>query len=113
VAQERAGLDSLKTGDLAAFAASAAEDAVFVDAHGPATKAEVLQHTAEFRLRDYTMDDIKFVPLSADSGLIVYTLTETGTSHGKEFAARVYVSSVWLTRGGKWMCVLSQETAAK
>jgi len=53
------------------------------------------------------------VPLSADSGLIVYTLTETGTSHGKEFAARVYVSSVWLTRGGKWMCVLSQETAAK
>ncbi|MGA2038887.1 MAG: nuclear transport factor 2 family protein [Bryobacteraceae bacterium] len=113
VAQERAGLDALKTGDLAAFAASTADEAVFVDAHGPATKAEVIEHTAEFRLHEYTMADVRFVPLSADSGLIVYTLTESGTSHGKEFAARVHVSSVWLKRGGKWQCVFSQETAAR
>src|ERR1700689_5190530 len=78
VAQERAGLDALKTGDLAAFAASTADDAVFVDAQGPASKAEVMQHTAEFRLHDYTMAGVKFVPLSKDSGLIVYTLTESG-----------------------------------
>jgi len=113
VAQERAGLDALKTGDLAAFGAATADDAVFVDAQGPASKAEVMQHTAEFRLRDYTMAGVRFFPLSADSGLIVYTLTESGTSHGKDFSARVHVSSVWQKRAGKWMCVFSQETAAK
>jgi uncharacterized protein (TIGR02246 family) len=113
VAQERAGLDALKTGDLTAFAASTAEDAVFVDAQGAATKAEVMQHTADFRLHDYTMADVRFVPLAAESGLIVYTLTESGASHGKEFSARVHVSSVWLKRDGRWMCVFSQETAAK
>jgi uncharacterized protein (TIGR02246 family) len=113
VAQERAGLEALKTGDLAAFAASTADEAVFVDAHGPATKAEVVEHTAAFRLTDYTMADVRFVPVTADSGLIVYTLTESGTSHGKEFTARVHVSSLWLKRGGKWLCAFSQETAAR
>ena len=113
VAQERAGLDALKTGDLTVFGASTADDAIFVDAHGPATKAEVMEHTAEFRLHDYTMADVKFIPLSADSGLIVYTLTESGASHGKEFTARVYVSSLWLKRDGKWLCEFSHETGAR
>jgi ketosteroid isomerase-like protein len=113
VAQERAGLEALKTGDLTTFGASTAEDAIFVDAHGPATKAEVMEHTAAFRLTDYTMADVKFRPLSAESGLIVYMLTESGTSHGKDFSARVYVSSLWRKRGGKWLCEFSQETGAK
>ena len=113
VAQERAELDSLKTGDLTAFANFLADDAVFVDAQGPAGKAEVVKHTADFRLHEYAMTAVRFVPLSADSGLIVYTMTESGTSHGKEFAARVHVSAVWLKRDGRWMCVFSQETAAK
>jgi hypothetical protein len=113
VAQERAGLDALKTGDLTVFGASTADDAIFVDAHGPATKAEVMEHTAESRLHDYTMADVKFIPLSADSGLIVYSLTESGASHGKEFTARVYVSSLWLKRDGKWLCEFSHETGAR
>jgi ketosteroid isomerase-like protein len=113
VAQERAELDSLKTGDMTAFANLLAEDAVFLDATGPAAKPEVVKNTAAFRLRDYSMSDIRFVPLSPDSGLIVYRMTESGTSHGKDFSAKVNVSALWVKRGGKWVCVFSQETAAK
>jgi uncharacterized protein (TIGR02246 family) len=112
-AQERAGLDALKTGDLTAFANSTADDAIFVDAAGPAGKAEVLKNTTNFRLSDYTMSDVRLVRLSRDSGLIVYRLAESGTSHGKEFTAKVNVSSLWLKRAGKWVCVFSQETGAK
>lgn len=113
VAQERAGLDALKTGDLKAFANSTAAEAIFVDAQGPAGKAEVMKNVAGFRLSDYTMSDIRFVPLSADSGLLVYQMAETGTSHGKDFTAKVNVSALWLKRGGKWLCVFTQETGAK
>jgi ketosteroid isomerase-like protein len=113
VAQERAGLDALKTGDMTAFANSTADDAIFVDAAGPAGKAEVLKNTANFRLTDYTMSDIRFVRLSRDSGLIVYRLAESGTSHGKEFTGKVNGSSLWLKRAGKWVCLFSQETGAK
>jgi hypothetical protein len=113
VTQERAGLDVLKTGELAPFDASIAEEAVFVDAHGPATKAEVVEHTAAFRLHDYSMADVRFVRLGAESGLIAYSLTECGTSHGHEFSAHVYVSAIWAKRDGKWQCLFSQETGAR
>jgi ketosteroid isomerase-like protein len=113
MAQERSGLDAQKTGDLATFGASTAEDAIFVDAHEPATKAEVIEHTAEFRLHEYTMADVRFIKPTPDSGLIVYTITESGSSHGKDFTARVHVSSLWLKRDGKWLCEFSHETGAR
>ena len=113
VAQERAGLEALKTGDVAAFGNTIAEEAVFVDASGPAGKAQVVKNVAGFRLREFSMTDIKFVQLSADTGLIVYVMDESGTTHGKEFSAKVHVASVWSKKSGKWLCEFSQETAAR
>jgi hypothetical protein len=53
------------------------------------------------------------VPISADTGLISYYVTEKGASHGKEFNAHVYVSALWTKRASGWVCLFSQETAAK
>ena len=84
-----------------------------MDAHGTAGKAEVVKQVAEFHLSEYSMEDLKFVPLTAKSGVIAYRLVEKGTSHGQEFAAEVYASAVWAERGGKWVCLFSQESAAR
>lgn len=113
VVKEREGLDALKTGGLALFANLTADDAIFVDDHGPAGKTQVVQNTSQFRLTDYTMENVKFVAISATSGLISYEMTEKGISHDKEFSAHVFVSSLWADRAGKWTCLFSQETAAK
>jgi hypothetical protein len=113
VSKEREELDSLKAGNLELFANLLADDAVFVDAQGPASKAQVVKNVAEFRLLEYSMEDVRFVPVSAESGLITYKVTEKGVSHGREFTARVYISAVWTKHGGKWICLFSQETAAK
>jgi hypothetical protein len=116
VSKEREELDALKTGNGDVFAGLLGEEAVFLDAHGPASKAEIVKNTAEFRLQEYAMTDVRFLPLSAKSGLIAYRLAEKGTSHGKEFTGEVYVSALWARQGppsGKWICLFSQETAAK
>jgi hypothetical protein len=113
VAKEREGLDALKAGNLEQFGNLTADDAVLVDAQGPASKAQVMKNVAGFNLTDYSMEDVRFVPLSAKSGLIVYKITEKGVSHGKEFAAQAYISSIWSDREGKWLCLFSQETAAR
>jgi len=113
VSKERQELDALKTGDLELFGNLTADDAVFVDEHGPASKAQILKNVAGFRITDYSMEDVRFVPISAKSGLISYKISEKGISHGKEFTAQVYVSSVWAERGSKWVCLFSQETPAK
>ena len=83
---------------------------MLVDAHGPASKAQVLKNVAGLTLTEYSMEDVRFVPISPETGLISYKITETGISHGKEFTAQAYVSSVWTERGNKWLCLFSQET---
>jgi ketosteroid isomerase-like protein len=113
VAAERAGLDALKAGDVGKFGDFTADEAVFVDAHGPATKAQVLQNVVGFKLTDYTMDNIQVKRISPNTGLLVYKITETGVSHGKEFTAQVYISSIWTERDKKWLCLFSQETGAR
>jgi hypothetical protein len=113
VAKEREGLDALKSGNLEIFGNLTADDAVLIDAHGPAGKAQVMKNVAGFKLTDYSMDDVKFVLLSPKSGLITYKIGEKGVSHGKEFTAQAYVSSIWTKRGRNWVCVFSQETGAK
>jgi hypothetical protein len=113
VSKEREGLDALKVGDVERFGNLTADEAVMVDAHGPASKAQVLQNVAGFKLTDYAMEDVRFVPFSANTGLISYKIIEKGVSHGREFAAQAYVSSIWTERGSKWVCLFSQETAAR
>jgi hypothetical protein len=105
-------VDALKAGNVELFGSLLADDAVLVDSRGPATKAQVLQNVAGFRISDYSMEDVRFVPVSDKSGLITYKFTESGTSHGKEFSATVYVSTLYAQRGGKWVSLFSQETAA-
>lgn len=113
LAKEREELDALKTGDFKAFGNLIADEAVFVDSLGPASKAEVLQHTEGFKLADYKIEDEKFLPISEDSGLISYYITEKGVSRGKDFTAHVYVSALWTKRATGWVCLFSQETATK
>src|ERR1700677_5018201 len=75
IAKERAGLEVLKVGNLEFFAKLTADDAVFVDSQGAATKAQVMKNVQNFRLADYTMQDVKFVSISPTSGLISYKAT--------------------------------------
>lgn len=89
LSKEREELECLKTGDLKHFGELLADDAIFVDDHGPVSKARIVEHTAEFRLTEYTIDDVKFVQLSKTSDLVSYKIIEKGSSHGKEFTARV------------------------
>ena len=113
VTREREGLDALKSGNVQHFADLTAEDAILIDAQGPATKAQVVKNVAAFTLTEYSMDDLKFVALSKDSGLITYKIHEKGISHGKEFDAHAYVSSIWTKKGKNWLCIFSQETGAR
>jgi hypothetical protein len=112
-AMESRGLDDLKTGNYDDFAALTADDAIFMDSHGSASKADVMSNTRNFRLTSYAMTDLRLVRVSSTAGVLLYHLDETGTSHGKDFTAKVNVSTLWAKRGGKWLCLFSQETAAR
>ena len=113
VAKESEELNALKNGDLNLFASLLADEAVFLNARGPSSKAEVVKHVGGFKLLEYSIEDVRFVPVSKNSGLITYKLTEKGAVNGREFTDQVYISALWTEREGKWVCLFSQETAMK
>ena len=113
LAQERAGLDALKVGDIGSFARLTGNDAIFIDSSGLASKAEVLLHVKDFKLNNYTIKDVRFVKISSKAGSISYKITEEGVSRGHSFSALAYISSIWKKRKTGWECLLSQESAAK
>jgi hypothetical protein len=112
-ALERQELDAIKNGNMKVFSDLLADDAVFLNSRGFGDKALVVKNTAEFKLEEYTMDEVKVVPISQNSGLIAYKLTEKGNAHGKIVSGQVYASAVWTERAGKWVCLFSQETPAR
>ncbi len=112
IAGERAELEALKSGDMATVGAALTDDAVFVDANGILRKPELLKLLGDMKLKDYTMSDVRFVPVSPDNGVVTYTLTESGTRQGQAFSAKLFVSSAWVRNGRQFQCVFSQQTAA-
>ena len=113
VAKERQELEALKNGKIEEFSDLMAEEAIFMDSHGSASKAEVIGHLGDLKLFEYAMADIKFVAVSPQSGVIAYKLTQKGRENGKDFADTVYVSALWVRRNGKWVCLFTQESPAQ
>jgi len=112
IGHERAELEALKSGDMATVGAALTDDAVFVDSNGIMRKPELLKLLGDMKLKDYTMSDVRLVPVSPDNGVVSYTLTESGTRQGHAFSAKVFVSSAWVKTGRQFQCVFRQETTA-
>jgi ketosteroid isomerase-like protein len=111
-AKEHEILDDLKKGDLQAFAALTADDALSVDSTGPKTKVQRPKNTGDYQLMTYSMENVRFIEVGPDTGLITYKISKAGTAHGKPFSTKSYVSSLWITRGGNWVRLFTQETPA-
>jgi ketosteroid isomerase-like protein len=115
IAAARASLEALKSGDVAGYEAMITDDAVIVGEQGLERKPDLVKRLADFQLKDYTISDVRFVPVSSDNGVVSYTVAESGMDHGKPFTAKVNVSSVWERGAGRggYVCVFEQETPVK
>jgi hypothetical protein len=112
IGHERAELEALKNGDMATVGAALTDDSLFVNSSGILRKPELLKQLGDVKLKEYTMSDVRLVPVSPDNAVVSYTLTESGTRQGKAFSAKMFVSSAWVRNGRQFQCVFRQETVA-
>jgi hypothetical protein len=109
VALESAVWDALVAGDADADQALLADDFVGVYPDGFAGR---LQHAETLAggptIAEYAIDSARLVPVSDSAALLCYAATYRRA--GATEAERMYVSSLWCHRDGRWVNTFSQDT---
>jgi len=63
------------------------------------------------QVNGFSLSGYSFMWLDKDTVLMTYTATQDATCSGQKQPAKVFASSLWQKKGGKWMSPFHQETA--
>jgi len=114
-AKIKAEWDALKNKDRKAYAELLADDyqGVEVDGQGERTKIQALNELANGNVSDYTLWGLKLIPLGPDATFVIYEVTLTFPPRSVVRFSRVYITELWVRRGGQWKELHYQETHVK
>ncbi len=88
-----------------AYAALLDDDftAVEIDGKDPHDKKASVAEVTAGTLNSYSLNDLKVIPLGANSALATYTANTDGTMpDGRKVHGTVAVTEIWVRRAGKW-----------
>ena len=104
--------DAWKARDSAFYRTFLSDDHVEVGWSGRSTKAEVLATVATRRcvVQSYKADDFKFTQFDPSSAMLTYHAAQTTLCGGKPIPSPVWVSSLYVRHGGRWLNAAYQQT---
>lgn len=111
-AMEQALYTAIQKGDITAFKANVAEDAITMDGNGPMPIAEFLKVFSQFKIASFAIDQSKVTFLNDTTAIVSYRWTGKGTMMGQALPSPTWTSTTWVKRSGKWVAVFHQETLA-
>ncbi|MEO6238414.1 MAG: nuclear transport factor 2 family protein [Vicinamibacterales bacterium] len=112
IANERKVGDALMKKDKAAFSSLVSADGWGIDANGMMKNSEMAASLDQLVLKNYTISDEKVTWVDANTAILAYKWTGSGTVAGQPLPSTVYASTVWTKKGDKWVAVFHQETEA-
>ncbi len=113
IALEKAGWEAWKNKNAAWYQTNLADDALQVNGGGVLNKSQILKITGtDCEIKSFSLDNFKFLMLDKNSALITFTGMQDGVCGGKTIPAKVYSTSVYVRRDGKWLNALYTETPA-
>lgn len=117
VTLEKAGWKAWAKGDGEFFRKNLTEDHVQVVAGAgwvvgrEAIATEIAKGACE--VKSYDFHDIKLRHLAKDVAILSYTATQDASCEGNQMPAKVYATSVYVKKDGKWLAANYQETPAE
>jgi hypothetical protein len=113
IANEHKVMTAVAKGDKAGFSALVAPDAMGLDGMVGLMKAsEFASMLDQVKVTNWKITDEKVQWVDANTAILTYKWTGTGTFQGQKFPSPVWCSSVWTKKGDKWLSVFHQETEA-
>lgn len=113
VAKETQTWELAKKRDKSSYGALLGEDFLAVYPIGLFSKEQNVSDLDNEKIDDYSFDDINSVQIVPEVDLISYRVKVKGVYKGEPFRNDDYAASVWAKRGGRWLNVFIQETAAR
>ncbi|HTA23875.1 MAG TPA: nuclear transport factor 2 family protein [Terriglobales bacterium] len=111
----KAEWDALKNKDKAAYGALLADDyeGVEIDNRGERNKIQAVNEMADTNVVSYTLWGYKLIPLGPDAAFVIYEVTMQFSPKSVVRFSRVYITELWVKRGGEWKELHYQETHVK
>ena len=69
-------------------------------------------NTANYELKDFSVDDMQVRMLSEDVAIVAYKVREDLKVDGKAVTLEAADASTWVRRNGQWVCALHTESIA-
>ena len=112
IANENKVADALMKKDKAAFTALVDPKGWAADGNGIMKVSDFVAGLDQLVIKSYKISDEKVAWVDANTAIVAYKWTGSGSYAGQPFPETVYASTVWTKRGDKWVAVFHQETEA-
>lgn len=112
VTMENAVNDAFAKNDVKGFRAHVADDAWGIDPTGVMSVADYVKMMGGVKIKSWKIDNSRFAWVNNDTVVHIYRWSGEGTMMGEAFPSPTHASTVWTNRGGRWLAVFHQETAA-
>jgi hypothetical protein len=107
--------DALRNKDKKAYAELLADDyqGVEADGQGERTKIQALNELPNGNVYNCTFWGFKLIPLGPDAAFVIYEVTLQFPPKSVTRYSRIYITELWVKRGGAWKLLHYQETNVK
>lgn len=107
--------EALKNKDKKAYGELLADDyqGVEVDARGERNKIQSINEVSNLNVANYNLWGFKLIPLSPDAAFVIYEATIQFPPKSIVRYSRIYITELWVKRGGRWQELHYQETQVK
>jgi hypothetical protein len=114
MAMEKQAWDAFGKGDGKFFETFLTDDAILGSDYGFVSKAQSVKDISgkPCELKSYSFSNFKVMMLDKNTAIITYEAAQDATCGGQKAPNKVYASSVYVKRKGKWQGAYHQETAA-
>ena len=107
--------EAVKNKNKKAYAELLADDyqGVEADGRGERNRIQALNELANGNVSSYTLWGYKLIPLGSDAAFVIYEVTMQFPPKSVVRFSRVYITELWVKRGGQWKELHYQETHVK
>ena len=111
---ERQSWEAWKSHDGKFFQTFLSDDHLEVGFQGLSDKSQVVSFVASpiCRIKSYELDSFELRKFSPETALLTYRAAQETTCNGRPVPSPVWVSSLYVKRGGHWLNALFQQSQA-